>query len=160
MLLFVYSPTISYILYGRRTMKSVHHLIALFASIFPLLFLFLFLLLLLFVIYDGVMICILLCPCPSVPTSIITTLFYKAYTFNYVILLIVLYDSIMLVRMYWYTGDSETTIRDDIPISYQYRIPGATNYILSEGNGMNANITITRSSSLSAATATVSMGTT
>ena len=26
----------------------------------------------------------------------------------------VLYDSIMFVRMNWYTGDSETTIRDDV----------------------------------------------
>ena len=39
-----------------------------------------------------------------------------------VMLLIVLYDSVMLVRMNWYTGDSVTTIRDDIAISIIRRV--------------------------------------
>ena len=57
------------------------------------------------------------CPCPSVPTRIITTLFSLPYTINWEILLIVLYDGIVLVRMNWYTGYSETTIRYNIAIS-------------------------------------------
>ena len=36
----------------------------------------------------------------------------------------VLYDSIMFVRMNWYTGDSETTIRDDV-MSFRHCMPGA-----------------------------------
>ena len=31
-------------------------------------------------------------------------------------------------------GDSEIAIRDDIAISYQYCMPGATHYVLSNGN--------------------------
>jgi len=80
------------------------------------------------------MICILSCPCPSVPTRIITTLLFQAYTITWVILLIVLlYAGIMLVRINWYTGDSEIAIRDDIAISYQYCMPGATNYVCPMG---------------------------
>ena len=58
------------------------------------------------------MMCIYSCPCPSVPTSIITTLLFQAYTINWVILLIVLYDDGML--MIWYTNDSVPTIHDDV----------------------------------------------
>merc|ERR1712238_499155 len=43
------------------------------------------------------MMCILACPCPSVPTRIITTLLFQAYTINWVILLIVL-----LIISHWY----------------------------------------------------------
>ena len=61
---------------------------------------------------------LLSCLCPSVLRRISTTLFSQANTINWVILLIVLYyDGIMFVRMNRYTGDSETTIRDDIAIS-------------------------------------------
>ena len=60
------------------------------------------------------MMCILSCPCPSVPTRITTTLLFPAYTINWVILLIVLYDGIILVRMTWYTDGSVTTIHDDV----------------------------------------------
>ena len=97
------------------------------------------------------------CLCPSVPTRIISTLLFQAYTINWVILLIVLYDGIVLVRINWYTGDSEIAIRDDIAISYQYCMPGATNYVLSNGNSANNNITNTSPSSLSAATTTVTV---
>jgi len=54
--------------------------------------------------------CILPCSCPSIPIRKITTLLFLAYTINWVILLIVLYDGIMLVGMTWYTDDSVNTI--------------------------------------------------
>ena len=46
-------------------------------------------------------------------------------------LLIVLYDGVMLVRMNWYTGDSETIIHDDV-ISVLC-MSGAMNNVLSDG---------------------------
>ena len=52
----------------------------------------------------------------------------------------VLYDSIMFVRMNWYTGDSETTIRDDV-MSFRHCMPGAMNKVSSDGNHMNDLIT-------------------
>ena len=75
------------------------------------------------------------------------------------ILLIVLYDSTIFVwtdDLVHSVGDSEMTIRDNIAISYQYCMPGATNYILS-GNCTNDNITSTPPSYLSAAAATVAV---
>ena len=39
---------------------------------------------------------LLSCPCQSVPTRIITTHFFQAYTYNWVMILIVLYDGIMI----------------------------------------------------------------
>jgi len=37
--------------------------------------------------------------------------------YNWVMLLIDLYDEVMLVRMTWYTDDSVTAIHDDVAIS-------------------------------------------
>ena len=51
------------------------------------------------------------------PRVIATLLFqvYIVYTYNWVMLLIVLYDGVMLVRMTWHMDDSSvTTIRDDV----------------------------------------------
>jgi len=59
--------------------------------------------------------CIRMIIISSVPTRIITTLLlFQAYTINWVILLIVKYDGIMLVRMTWYTDVSVMTIHDDV----------------------------------------------
>ena len=63
------------------------------------------------------MICIVSCLCPTVPTRIITTILFQAYLINWVILLIDVYDGIMLERMTLYTDNSVTTIRDDVDIS-------------------------------------------
>ena len=41
---------------------------------------------------------LLSCPCQSVPTWIIITLFFEVYIYNWVMLLIVLYDGVILVR--------------------------------------------------------------
>ena len=58
---------------------------------------------------------LLACMCPSFPPRIITTVLFPAYTYDWVMLLIVLYDDVMSVRMTWYTDeDSVTTIRDDV----------------------------------------------
>ena len=57
------------------------------------------------------------CPYPSVFPRIITTLLFQAYTYNWVMLLIVSYDSVMLVRMNWFTDEGVTTIRDGVAIS-------------------------------------------
>ena len=55
------------------------------------------------------------CLCLSVPPRIITTLLFQVYTYNWVMLLIVLYDGGMLVQMAWYKDDSSvTTICDDV----------------------------------------------
>jgi len=67
----------------------------------------------------------------------------------------VLYDSIMLVRMNWYTGDSETTIRDDV-MSFQYCMPAAMNNGSSDGTHPNDDNTTTSSSSLTDAVAVAS----
>ena len=87
--------------------EMVHHLIALFASFLPLLLLLLIVIYVDVGIYDETIImdwvlvcwwwCILPCSCPSIPTRKITTLLFLVYTINWVILLIVLYDGIMLV---------------------------------------------------------------
>ena len=121
----LYSSTINCILYG-RTMRLVQQLITLFASLLLLL------LLLLIVIYDSVgtydetiimnwyvgqwwwimstyLLNLLSCPYPSTPPRIITTLLFQAYTYSWVMLLIVLYDGAVLVRMTWYTDDSVMT---------------------------------------------------
>ena len=151
-------------------MRTVQQSIALFASLL------LVLLLLLIVIYDCVGVyeetiimdwyvgqwwcfvmptylmnllsCPCLCPCPSVPQTI------QAWTYDWVMLLIVLYDGVMLVGMSWYTYNSVTTVRDDdvafsIVCWVQWNI-----YILSAGNDMNGNTTDSSSfSSLSTAAA-------
>ena len=56
------------------------------------------------------------CPCPSVPPRIFTTLIFQVYTYDWVMLLIILsYDGVMLVWMTLYTDeDSVTNIRDDV----------------------------------------------
>ena len=108
-----FSHTISYILFGRK-MRTVHQSIILFA------FLLLVLLLVLIVIYDCdgaydetdsiIMDCmstdmlnLLSCrgPCQSIPPRIFTTLLFKAYTYNWVMLLIVLCEGVMFVLMTW-----------------------------------------------------------
>ena len=67
-------------------------------------------------------------------------------------LLIVLYDSVILVQMNWYTGDSVTPIRDDIAISIVRRVQR----IMYCPNDTKDKNTTTPSSSLSpAATVTV-----
>ena len=91
------------------------------------------------------------CPCPSVPPTI------QAWTYNWVMLSIVLYDGVMLVGMTWYSDDSVTTVRDDCSwwwcrFQYCYCMPGTMKYILSSGNDTNGNTTDS-SSSLSAAAA-------
>ena len=67
----------------------------------------------------------------------------------------VLYDSIMFVRMNWYTGDSETTIRDDV-MSFRHCMPGAMNNVSSNGTHPNDDNTTTSSSSLTDAVAVAS----
>ena len=58
---------------------------------------------------------LLACMCPSVPPRIVTTVLSPAYTYDWAMLLIVLYDDVMSARMTWYTDeDSVTTIRDDV----------------------------------------------
>ena len=54
--------------------------------------------------------------CPSsIPPRIITTVLFPAYTYDWVMLLIVLYDDAMSVRMTWYTDESSiTTICDNV----------------------------------------------
>ena len=87
-------------------------------------------------------------PFPSVPPRIFSTLFFEAYTINWVILLIVLYDRIMLwVWMSWYTDDSVTTIHF-MSLSVVYCMSGAIYNILSNGNHTNDNNTTVPSSSL------------
>ena len=108
-----FSHTISYILYGRK-MRTVQQSIILFTSLL------LVLLLVLSVIYDcdgaydetdsiimdcmsTYMLNLLSCrgPCPSIPPRKFTTLLFKAYTCNRVMLLIVLCEDVMLVRITW-----------------------------------------------------------
>ena len=130
----LYSPTITYILYG-RTMRTVQQIITLFTILL------LFLLLLLIIIYNCVgyvrrnnnnglamldnddgwisiyLLNLFACMCPSVPPRIITTVLFPVYMYDWVMLLIVLYiyDGVMLVRMTWYTDEgSVTTISDDV----------------------------------------------
>ena len=58
-------------------------------------------------------------PCPSFLLQIIiTTILFQAYTYSWMMLLIVLYDDAVLVWMTWYSiyidASSVTTIRDDV----------------------------------------------
>jgi len=53
---------------------------------------------------------LLSCLCPSILLRKTTTLLFQAYTYDWMMLLIVLYDGIMMVQMIWYTDDSVTTI--------------------------------------------------
>ena len=63
---------------------------------------------------------VLSCPCLSGSPRIITTILFKAYTYNWVILLIVLFDGIMLVQITWYIDGSITTIHV-MSCQYQYQ---------------------------------------
>jgi len=56
---------------------------------------------------------LLSCPCPSVSPRIITTLLFQAYTYIWVMLLLVLYNGAVLVRMTGWTDDRVTSIRDN-----------------------------------------------
>ena len=77
---------------------------------------------------------LLSCPYPSTPPRIITTLLFQAYTYSWVMLLIVLYDGAVLGWMTWYT----------------YCMSGAMKMHngASDGNHRNDNNTTTSSSSL------------
>ena len=139
-------------------MRTVQQSIALFASLL------LVLLLLLIVIYDCVgvydetiimdwyvgqwwcfvmptyMVNSLSCPClcPSVSPTI------QAWTYDWAMLLIILYGGVMFVVMTWYTDDSITTVCDDCSwwwCRFQYCMLGAMKYILSGGNDTNGNTT-------------------
>jgi len=85
------------------------------------------------------MMCILSCPCPSVPTRITTTLLFPAYTINWVILLIVLFDGVM---------DNKRPFVI-MSLSVLYCMSGAMNNVLSNGNHTNNNNNTAPSSSLS-----------
>jgi len=95
-------------------------------------------------------------PCPPfLPRIIITTLLCQAYTYSWVMLLIVVYEGVMLVQMTWYMDESVTTIRDDIAFSIVlYRV---LRWIMYGpiGNHTNDNNTSIPSSSLSVAAAAV-----
>ena len=82
------------------------------------------------------------CLCPSVPIRIITTLLFQAYTINWVIMLMNLYDGVMLVLMTWYIDDNITTICDDVAISIVCMSDTRINNVLSQ-NDTNDNNTST-----------------
>ena len=97
-----------------------------------------------------------ICICQSVPPEYFLytiipptyTLLFRPYTYNWMMLLTVLYDRVVLVRMTWYTDDSVTTIRDDDVMALpEYCMSGAMNNVLPDGNNTNdVNTTIYSSS--------------
>ena len=90
----------------------------------------------------------------SIPPRKITTLLFQPYTYDWVMLLFVLYDSVILVQITWYTDDSERTFVMMMSCRYQYQssMSGAMNNVLSDRNHTNNNNTSTPSSSLSMGT--------
>ena len=85
----------------------------------------------------------------SVPPWEITTLLFQPYMYDWVMLLVVLYDIIMMVWMTWHTDDSVTTICDDVMSAISIRTLGTMNNVLSDVNHTHVSFYLLSSSSSS-----------